>query len=126
MFIYCPYFSSFYPKKPKKFPFLRRIVVTNPNKGHASYVTFLLQKEVKYILQKMIKWMLIMDSVIFILYGGLISLHIMFYPNVYLPVSEAWKSMLLSFGNGLLSQHLATYLDKDKELLNKQGENEKY
>ncbi|MEK4031361.1 hypothetical protein MKZ02_23075 [Pseudobacillus sp. FSL P4-0506] len=67
-----------------------------------------------------------MDSVIFILYGGLISLHIMFYPNVYLPVSEAWKSMLLSFGNGLLSQHLATYLDKDKELLNKQGENEKY
>ncbi|MEK4031469.1 hypothetical protein MKZ02_23845 [Pseudobacillus sp. FSL P4-0506] len=78
------------------------------------------------MLKKVIKWMLILDSMIFILYGGVLGLHIMFYSNVHLPVLEAWKSMLLCFGNGLLFQHIAVHLDNNKELLENQEKNEKY
>lgn len=54
------------------------------------------------------------------------SLHIMFYPNVYLPLTEAWKNMFFSFGNGLLSQYIAIHVDDNRKQLETHKEEEKY
>jgi|GEM_PF-4634048 len=57
----------------------------------------------------------LVSSAVSFLYGVLIGLHIMFYPNVGFPDSEGWKSMLFYFSDGLLSQYVALHFFNDQE-----------